>query len=324
MYSFESSRALINKTISNLRFNYEPEELYEPIHYILSLGGKRLRPSLVIMACNLFSDNVEDAIYPAIGIEVFHNFTLLHDDIMDKAPVRRNNPTVHTKWNENIAILSGDVMSILAYEYLCKCPPAVLSDIIRIFTQTALHVCEGQQFDMNFEKIQNISMDEYLKMIELKTSVLIASCLKIGSIIGRATSKDADLMYDFGKNLGLAFQLQDDILDVYGDPKIFGKKTGGDIVANKKTFLLIKAFELADGVLLRNLQQQCDERHYNAKEKIKAVKDIYNKLGVKDQADDMVRSFYQKAFQSFNNVSVESSKKTELENLAEGLIKREN
>ena len=324
MYTLKSSQATINQTISSLVFNSEPQELYDPIRYILSLGGKRLRPSLVIMADNLFSDNVDDAIFPAIGLEIFHNFTLLHDDIMDKAPVRRNNPTVHAKWNENIAILSGDVMSILAYKYISKCPPGVLMDVTGIFTQTAIQVCEGQQYDMNFEKAKRVSVDGYLKMIELKTAVLIASCLKIGSIIGGATTKDADLMYDFGKNLGLAFQLQDDVLDVYGNPKIFGKKTGGDIITNKKTFLLIKAFELSNGELLENLQNLINLQHFNAEEKIKAVKAIYDELGVRDQADNLVKSFYKKAFRSLDKVSVEKSRKTELKKLAEGLIKREN
>jgi len=242
---------------------------------------------------------------------------------MDKAPVRRNKPTVHTKWNENIAILSGDVMSILAYKYISKCPPGVLIDVTGIFTQTALQVCEGQQYDMNFEKAKSVSVERYLKMIELKTAVLIASCLKIGSIIGGATTKDADLMYDFGKTLGLSFQLQDDVLDVYGDPKIFGKETGGDIIANKKTFLLIKAFELADGVIFKNLQHQIERQHFDPKEKIKAVKAIYDELGVRDQADDLVKSFYQKAFRSLYKVRVEKSRKTELIKLAEGLMKRE-
>jgi len=324
MYTLKSSRVLINQTISGLVFNSEPKELYDPIRYILSLEGKRLRPSLVLMACNLFSDNVEDAIYPAIGLEIFHNFTLLHDDIMDKATVRRNNPTVHARWNENIAILSGDVMSILAYEYISKCRSGVLLDVTGIFTQTALQVCEGQQYDMNFEKAKRVSVEGYLKMIELKTSVLIASCLKIGSIIGGATTKDADLMYDFGKNLGLAFQLQDDVLDVYGDPKIFGKETGGDIVANKKTFLLIKAFELADGVIFENLQHQIERQYFDPKEKIKAVKAIYDELGVRDQADDLLKSFYQEALRNLDKVSVEKSRKTELKKLAEGLMNREN
>jgi len=246
MYTFIQIQQIVEKYLKEIELKTEPRELYEPVKYILEIGGKRIRPSLVLAAYNLFKNDVETAINPALALEVFHNFTLLHDDIMDKADLRRNQQTVHKKWNENVAILSGDTMSIKAYELLSKIPAEFLSEVLQAFNKTALQVCEGQQLDMNFESRLDVSVEEYLEMIRLKTSVLIAVSLKIGAIMAGALRNDVHKLYDFGLNLGLAFQLQDDYLDAYGDVQAFGKKIGGDIVANKKTFLLIKALETSD------------------------------------------------------------------------------
>ncbi len=236
---------IIQSSIAQLKIDDEPKELYQPIQYSLDVGGKRIRPILVLAACKMFSDDIKSAIAPALAVEIFHNFTLLHDDIMDKADLRRNMPTVHKKWSENIAILSGDAMMIKAFEQIIKSPAQNLIPIVELFNKTAIEVCEGQQLDMNFETRETVTENEYIEMIRLKTSVLLAASLKIGALSGLASKSDADKLYNFGLNLGLAFQLQDDYLDVYGDQQKFGKKIGGDIVANKKTYLLIKAVELA-------------------------------------------------------------------------------
>ena len=237
MYSKEELNELITRGIANISSTDEAVRLYEPVRYMLSIGGKRLRPLLTMMACNIFSDKPEEALMPAIGLEVFHNFTLVHDDIMDGATVRRSSPTVHEKWNINQAILSGDVMAFVANDYIADTPQPSFLKVFKLYNKTATEVCIGQQLDMDFEKRPFVSREEYLRMIELKTAVLIAACLKAGSLIGGASDRDADLMYEFGRKLGLAFQIQDDILDVYGDPAVFGKKIGGDILVNKKTFL---------------------------------------------------------------------------------------
>ncbi|PLX19439.1 MAG: isoprenyl synthetase, partial [Marinilabiliales bacterium] len=268
MYNLKELQDLINKKISNEKIGREPFSLYDPIKYTLESGGKRIRPVLVLMTCNLFSDKIEHALRPAIGLEIFHNFTLLHDDIMDHADIRRGNPTVHKKWNENAAILSGDAMFIKAYEYFLDCQSTNFREILKIFNSTALEVCEGQQYDMEFEEKAIVTEAEYLRMIELKTSVLLAAALKIGALLGGANEKDADLLYQFGLNIGLAFQLQDDYLDVYGDVKVFGKKIGGDIVANKKTFMLIKAQEMARGEIKEQLNQLLNEQDFDRETKI--------------------------------------------------------
>lgn len=300
----------------------QPRELYEPVEYILSIGGKRIRPALLLMGCNMFSDNVEPAIAPALGIEIFHNFTLLHDDIMDKSAMRRNQPTVHTKWDENTAILSGDAMSILAYQYMAQCPAGHLSQVLRIFSRTAMQVCEGQQYDMNFETTGNVSEAAYLKMIELKTSVLLAGSLKIGAVIGNAPEIDADSLYDFGRNIGLAFQLQDDYLDVFGDSRVFGKPIGNDIVANKKTFLLIKALELAEGNIQTELQRWLQDNPASHEEKIAAVTAIYRQLGVEKLSREKMLHYHAQAMQALNKVNVPNDKKIELQQFAGQLINR--
>ena len=247
MYNQEELKDIVDKAIVNLSYNTEAINLIDPVKYILSIGGKRLRPVLALMACNLFSDKIDEAIIPATGIEVFHNFTLVHDDIMDQAPVRRNFPTIHNKWNINQAVLSGDVMAFVTNECFLQSPPACMLKVFRVFNKAAIEVCVGQQLDIDFEKAIIVSHDEYIRMIELKTAVLLAASVKIGAIIGGAKDKDSELIYEFGRNLGLAFQIQDDLLDTYGDVKVFGKTPGGDIISNKKTFLLVKALEIASG-----------------------------------------------------------------------------
>ncbi|MCK4664238.1 MAG: polyprenyl synthetase family protein [Bacteroidales bacterium] len=323
MYSFQELQDIIEKKISSFDFNNEPKELYEPFIYTLSNGGKRIRPVLTLMACNLFNDKIDDAIYPAAGLEIFHNFTLLHDDIMDNSSLRRNKPTVHIKWNTNVAILSGDAMLIKAYEYISKCKPEIFKNVFKTFNKTALEVCEGQQFDMNFEQKETISINDYLKMIKLKTSVLLGACLKIGAIIGGASSQDTELLYNFGVNIGLAFQIKDDLLDVYGNSETFGKNIGGDIIANKKTYLLIKAFELAKHELLTNLKYQVNAKYFDTKEKISIIKDIYNKLGIKQITEDKINYYYKIALNKLEKLNISPDKKNELEIFAKRLIVRD-
>lgn len=275
MYSFKELQDVVQKEIDGLEFSTPPEGLFEPMKYILGIGGKRLRPILVLLSANLFKDDLKKVYLPAIGIEVFHNFTLLHDDVMDNAPIRRSKATVHEKWNSNVAILSGDAMSIKAYQYIVSCEDHHLRDVLTVFNQTALEVCEGQQFDMEFEDRRDVQINEYLEMIRLKTAVLLGGSLKMGAVMGDADAKDAELLYNFGVNLGMAFQLQDDYLDVFGNQDVFGKKIGGDILCNKKTFLLIKAFELAKGDDKKELEGWISAKDFNPEEKISAVRAIY-------------------------------------------------
>ncbi|OQY05031.1 MAG: isoprenyl synthetase [Bacteroidetes bacterium 4572_117] len=324
MYTFKKLQQIVDKHLNNLELNNEPSELYEPIKYILEIGGKRIRPSLVLAAYNLFNDEVENAIQPALALEVFHNFTLLHDDIMDKADLRRNQQTVHKKWGENVAILSGDAMSIKAYELLGNIPEEFLPEVLKAFNITALQVCEGQQLDMNFEGRMDVSVNEYIEMIRLKTSVLIAVCLKIGAIMANATKTDAQKLYDFGLNLGLAFQLQDDYLDAYGDVHVFGKKIGGDIVANKKTFLLTKAFETADEKTTNELKNLISDTDIGEEQKIKDVLAIYNQLNVDKLLKECMESYYDKAIQALESTSVEHDKNYILKEFAGKLMNRES
>lgn len=301
----------------------DPGNLYEPVSYILSLGGKRMRPKLLLMACEMFGGNIENALPAAVAMEVFHNFSLLHDDIMDNAPLRRSKPTVHEKWNANIAILSGDAMLVKSYQLLSKCKTDQLKVILEIFNETALGVCEGQQFDMNFEIESNVTIPDYIKMIELKTAVLLAGSLKIGALLGNATEADQHNIYEFGRNIGIAFQLQDDILDVYGDPEKFGKQVGGDIIANKKTYLLLSAMEKAKGELKTNLLKQISIKEFSSKEKVKAVISIYDQLGIKELATKEMLIYFEKALSHLSKTNVDSGKKKPFEVLAESLMVRE-
>jgi geranylgeranyl diphosphate synthase type II len=322
MYSLEKTQDLIAEAVQNLKFNNEPVELYEPIHYVLSSGGKRIRPVMTVMSANLFTENIEEAIKPALGLEIFHNFTLLHDDIMDEADLRRNVPTVHKKWDQNVAILSGDVMAILAYEYITSCSKEKLPEVIRVFNTIARQVCEGQQYDMNFEAKKKVTVEEYLKMIEMKTSVLLAGCMKIGAIIGGANTKDAMLLSAFGRDIGMAFQIQDDLLDTFGDQEVFGKEIGGDIVANKKTYLLIKAMENANGKQKAALKKLFLEKPDNPEKKILATKEIFNEMKIEDMTRELALKYYKDANNSLEKVSVPKKKKEGLIHLANLLLSR--
>lgn len=323
MYNHSELKEVIDRALISLSYNTEASRLIDPVKYILSMGGKRLRPVLALMASNLFSDKIDKAILPAAGLEVFHNFTLVHDDIMDQAPVRRNSPTVHSKWNVNQAILSGDVMAFISNDCFLQAPANYLVKVLKVFNKAAIEVCVGQQLDMDFEKAPIVTQSEYLRMIEMKTAVLIAASVKIGAIIGGADEKDSDLMYEYGKNLGLAFQIQDDLLDVYGDIKIFGKTTGGDIVANKKTFLFVKAAELAKEKQLKQLQNLFSEHESDPGTKIKAVRDIYDQLGIKTITETLANDYISSAFSMLDKVSADLKRKTELVNIANSLIGRD-
>ncbi|MEA1886437.1 MAG: polyprenyl synthetase family protein [Bacteroidota bacterium] len=322
MYKYEELKEIVNRAVHNMSYDYEAEKLFEPVKYLMSLGGKRIRPVMTLMACNLFDDKIEKAILPAVGMEVFHNFTLVHDDIMDKSQMRRGSATVHTKWDVNQAILSGDVMAFIANECIIASPATVLMQVMKIYNDTAIDVCSGQQMDMDFEKTSFVSHTDYLRMIELKTAVLLAASLKIGAVIGNADPEGADKMYSFGRNLGLAFQIQDDLLDTYGDPKIFGKKIGTDIVSNKKTILLIKALELASGAQLKTLNQQLQQEEFDDEEKISAVKNIFDELNIRSAVEDIAGQYTDLAFSSLEEVKVEEKRKKELRQLASSLLNR--
>jgi geranylgeranyl diphosphate synthase type II len=327
MHTIKDLQKLISEEIKieiNKLYGSEPRNLYEPIAYTLAMGGKRLRPVMVLLACNLFTDKIEKAIPAAIAIETFHNFTLLHDDIMEEADVRRNSPTVHKKYNKNIAILSGDAMSIMAYNYLQKSESTNQWNMLKLFSQTALEVCEGQQLDMDFESVLDVSIPDYLHMIRLKTAVLLACSLKMGALAANAPMKTADLLYAFGLNLGIAFQLQDDLLDVFADQKKFGKKIGGDIVCNKKTFLLLKAFELSDQNTKKELLEWMDKKEFDADEKIKAFRMIYNKLNIKDITIHSIENYYQSAIAVCNEIDLDEKTKSELFQLAQMIMDRDH
>lgn len=322
MFSSEYLREISDRAISSLSSSPEAERLYDPVKYILSQGGKRLRPVLCLMACNLFSDKIDEALMPAVGIEVFHNFTLVHDDIIDKSELRRGVATVHAKWGLEQAVLSGDVMTFIASECMVQSPAKHLVRILKLFNKTATEVCIGQQLDIDFEKKTIVQEPEYIRMIELKTAVLIAAALKTGAIIGEASENDQNLLYEFGRCLGIAFQIQDDILDTYGETKRFGKKTGGDIVANKKTWLLVKALELAGGEQLIELRRLVNEKEFVAESKIEAVKAIYDSLGIRLLAENLSYDYINKAFESLEAVNVSHERKAEIKQLATNLIGR--
>jgi len=317
-------QALISNSISELTFPDYPGQLYEPITYILSLGGKRMRPALLLMACELFGGDSAKALSPALGIEVFHNFTLMHDDIMDNAPLRRGKTTVQQRWNNNVAILSGDVMLIEAYKLMMQVESNLLGRVLDIFNQTAIGVCEGQQLDMEFEQQNTVSINEYVNMIRLKTAVLLGGALKIGALIGGAAQKDSEFLSTFGEQLGTAFQLQDDILDVYGDPEKFGKQVGGDIIANKKTFLLIKALELAKGEQAIELNALLNATYLSNTEKVAGVTNIYNELEVRQHAETVMQHYADEAFTALDEINLPDDRKQYLRYFANGLLVREN
>lgn len=313
----------INSHIAELQLTRTPQGLYDPVVYVLSMGGKRIRPVLMLMAYNLYQEDVSRIYGPATGIEVYHNYTLLHDDLMDRADRRRGKETVHKVWNDNTAILSGDAMLVLAYQYMAQCPVEHLKEVIDLFSLTALEICEGQQLDMDFEHRKDVKEEEYLEMIRLKTSVLLAASLKIGALLGGASREDAERLYDFGVNMGVAFQLKDDLLDVYGDPAVFGKNIGGDILCNKKTYMLIKAFEHADGGQLDRLNTWVDADSFDPAEKIAAVTALYNEIGIKELCEKKMTEYCEQALESLAAVNVPDAKKVELKNLMTDLMYRE-
>lgn len=300
----------------------EPRELYEPMWYALSNGGKRLRPVFVLMGCQLFSDDIKRAVLPALGIEMFHNFTLLHDDIMDKAFMRRNLPTVHIKWDVNRAILSGDALAIQSNIFIASCDKEVLPDVLHVFNATALQVCEGQQYDLNFERLSEVSVAEYLNMIQLKTAVLIAGSLQIGALIGGAESQWASRVYELGDMIGMAFQLQDDYLDTFGNPVTFGKNIGGDILANKKTYLLIKAREMANKEQDELLKHYYGSEDFKADVKIESVKKVFYDLGIDQITIEKVHHYSNRALAILDEIPVASSRKNELEKFTRNLMDR--
>lgn len=302
----------------------QPERLYEPLRYTLALGGKRMRPLLSLIGAGMFTDDVRPAVHAAIGIELFHNFTLLHDDIMDNAPLRRGKETVYAKWNPNIAILSGDAMYTEAIRQVALSPAHILPHVLDVFTRTALEVCEGQQMDMDFESRANVSIPEYIRMIELKTAVLLAGALEIGALCGGAYATEAHKLYEFGKHIGIAFQLQDDILDVYGDPEKFGKQVGGDIVSNKKTFLLISALEKADAYSKEALLNWLQANGNAGEEKVKAVTAIYDQIGIRALAEKEMHSHYETGIAALESMQVDVKKKELLKGFADQLMVRES
>ena len=324
MNQYTASQLLdkVNDYLKNMPYARPPQGLYEPIAYELSLGGKRIRPVLMLMAYNLYQDNVDAILSQAAGLETYHNHTLLHDDVMDKADMRRNKPTVHNVWNENTAILSGDAMLILAYRLMVDCPKDKLADVLHVFTETTMEICEGQQWDMEFETRMDVKVEEYIEMIRLKTSVLLAAALKIGAMLGGASDEDAQKLYDFGVKIGLAFQLQDDWLDVYGDPKVFGKNIGGDILCNKKTYMLITALEEADEEQRAVLEGWLAAHDYVPAEKIAAVTALYNDIGVGKRCQEKAEALNAEGFGILDSINLPEERKAVLREYACSMLNR--
>ena len=313
----------INSYIENLPYTRKPQSLYEPVRYVLSMGGKRIRPSLMLMAYNMFKDDPESILPTACAIETYHNYTLLHDDLMDNAEMRRGMPTVHVKWDANTAILSGDSMLVLAFQRMMQCSENKLKPVLELFTETSLEIGEGQQYDMDFETRTDVTEDEYIEMIRLKTSVLLACALKIGAILADAPDADADNLYKFGEQMGLAFQLQDDYLDVYGDPAVFGKAIGGDILCNKKTYMLINAFNRADESRRDELLKWVTAEKFDPKEKIAAVTDIYNKVGIKRLAEEKIEYYFAQSRKYLAAIKVDEERKAVLTDYTDQMMRRE-
>ena len=312
----------INGYLQQMPYSRPPKGLYDPIEYELALGGKRIRPVLMLMAYNLYKEDVDTILPQAAGLEIYHNHTLLHDDLMDKADMRRNKPTVHKVWDDNTAILSGDAMLILAYRMVAQCAPDKLKEVISVFTETTMEICEGQQWDMEFETRMDVTVEEYINMIRLKTSVLLAAALKIGSYLAGASESDAQKLYDFGVKMGLAFQLQDDWLDVYGNPEVFGKNIGGDILCNKKTYMLITALEKADAGQRAELEKWINAVEYNPSEKIAAVTRIYNEIGIGRICEEKIESYYMQGLEVLDSVGLPAQNKEVLKSFVCGMMNR--
>ena len=322
MKTAEELLVQVNAFLDALPYNRTPKSLYEPIRYVLSMGGKRIRPVLMLLGYNLYKEDTDKILMNAIALETYHNYTLLHDDLMDQADLRRGHETVHKKWDANTAILSGDSMLVLAYERMAQCDSRHLADVLRLFTTTALEIGEGQQYDMEFETRDDVREEEYIEMIRLKTSVLLACALKIGAILADAPAEDADHLYKFGEQIGLAFQLQDDYLDVYGDSKVFGKKIGGDITSNKKTFMLINAFSHANEAQRQELEKWVNAKSFDREEKIAAVTRLYNEIGIDKMAQAKIAYYFEQSKKYLDAVRVPAERKEELQKYAQRMMKR--
>ncbi|OWP83796.1 polyprenyl synthetase [Flavobacterium davisii] len=322
MQAITTYQDIITKHFEDLSIKKDPLNLYDPIQYILSLGGKRIRPVLTLIATEIFDCSYKKALSAATAVEVFHNFSLVHDDIMDNAPLRRGHETVHEKWNINTGILSGDAMLILAYQYFEDYEPIIFKELAQLFSKTALEVCEGQQYDVDFETRKNVSVTEYLKMIEYKTAVLVGAALKMGAIVAQTSSVNAHLIYEFGLNLGIAFQLQDDYLDAFGDPLTFGKQIGGDIIENKKTYLYIKALEFASKEEKNQLQQLYSIQSENNTDKIETIKKIFNSTGASTATLEAIKEYTLKSFATLEKINISEEKKVILKTFGENLMNR--
>ena len=324
MFKPEELLKKVNEALEQLPYDRKPASLYEPIRYVLSLGGKRIRPVLMLMAYNLWKDDPERIMMQAIGLETYHNFTLLHDDLMDNADMRRGHETVHKKWNANQAILSGDTMLLQAFERMEACDADKLKEVFKVFLVTTFEIGEGQQLDVEFETRNDVTEDEYIEMIRLKTSVLLACAVKIGAILAGASKEDADNLYKFGEQIGLAFQLQDDLLDVYGDPKVFGKNIGGDITSNKKTYMLINAVNRANDSQREELMRWISATEFDRNEKVKAVTRLYDEIGIRQLCEQKMESCYQLGLQHLAKVSVSDERKAILQAYAAAMMKRQS
>ncbi len=313
----------VNDCIDNLRYDRKPFSLYEPMQYVLSIGGKRIRPVLMLLSYNLWKEHPEDILMPAIGLETYHNYTLLHDDLMDNADMRRGHETVHRRWDANKAILSGDSMLVLAYQHMQQVSADKLPAVLELFTVTALEIGEGQEYDMSFETRSDVTEDEYIEMIRLKTSVLLACAMKIGALLAGAPQEDADLMYQLGEKIGLAFQLQDDLLDVYGDPKVFGKAIGGDITSNKKTYMLINAVNRANAQQRQELAQWIGAKEFNRQEKVAAVTRLYDEIGIRQLCEEKINYYFEQASQTLSQINVPAEKKQFIRSYMDELLHRD-
>lgn len=324
MYTSEELLKKVNEALDNVVYDRQPASLYDPIKYVLSIGGKRVRPVLTMLSYNLYKDDPLNIMPQAIGLETYHNFTLLHDDLMDHADMRRGHETVHKKWDANRAILSGDTMLLQAFERVEDCDPAKLPAVFKVFIQTTLEIGEGQQLDVEFETRNDVTEDEYIEMIRLKTSVLLACACKIGAIMADAPAEDIENMYKFGEKLGLAFQLQDDLLDVYGDPAVFGKNIGGDITSNKKTYMLINAVNRANPAQREQLMKWIDAKEFDRNEKVKAVTELYNEIGIRELCEQKIEEYYQKSLVYLAKVNLPEERKAELKAYAAEMMKRQS
>ena len=322
MYTSTEILNLVNHYIDQLQYDRRPESLYEPIKYVLSLGGKRIRPVLMLLAYNLYKEDPERILMPAVGLETYHNYTLLHDDLMDNADMRRGHDTVHKKWDANKAILSGDSMLVLAYQRIQQCDSRHLQAVLDVFTETALEIGEGQEYDMTFETRNNVTEEEYIEMIRLKTSVLLACAVKIGGILADAPASDIDNLYKFGEQLGLAFQLQDDLLDVYGDPAVFGKAIGGDITSNKKTYMLINAVNRASKEQREELMKWITASQFDREEKVSAVTALYNQIGIRQLCEQKINYYFDECRKYLAKVGVGAERKQMLLDYTDEMMKR--